>query len=182
MSEQNPVVTRYLDQFRQGLHHLPAAERDDVVQEMASHIAEACAQGQPVAEVLDKLGPADRLARAYAADHLLNRPDGGGPSGWLALLGLLVGTSLPTLILFPLLGGMFLAFTVSGGMSILAGIFTLAFPQFISLPWPVPLPLPQLAVMFIGAVLLGAGHLAFLGLRAYVRFLVAAYRKVSQAA
>lgn len=74
MTERNPVVRRYLEQFEAGLQGLPSAERQDIVREIESHIAEAVSAGSSVADVLVRLGAAERLARAYTADAILSRP------------------------------------------------------------------------------------------------------------
>src|SRR5439155_10961116 len=63
---------RYLDELRRHLTRLPQAERDDAVQEIESHIADARAAGMPLAAILARLGTAPSLARAYEADYLLH--------------------------------------------------------------------------------------------------------------
>ncbi len=74
--EQDPTATsqRYLDQLRHLLERLPQPERDDAVQEIASHIADAHAAGLPLAAVLARLGDPATLARAYESDYLLQQP------------------------------------------------------------------------------------------------------------
>src|SRR5438876_7738662 len=73
--DQDPNASqRYLDELRRQLVRLPAAERDDAVKEIGSHIAEARAAGMPLAAILARLGQPDALARAYAADYLLSQP------------------------------------------------------------------------------------------------------------
>jgi F-type H+-transporting ATPase subunit beta len=74
--EQDPEASRrrYLDQLQRLLERLPQAEREDALQEIASHIADARAAGLPLAVVLARLGDPASLARAYESDYLLQQP------------------------------------------------------------------------------------------------------------
>jgi len=63
--EQDPNVTqRYLDELRRLLERLPVQEREDAVQEIGSHIAEARRAGLPMAAILARLGEPSLLAKA----------------------------------------------------------------------------------------------------------------------
>ena len=59
----DPVTRQYIENFRKGLAGLPDDERGELVSEIENHIAEAGLRGESTSEVLDRLGPADRLAR-----------------------------------------------------------------------------------------------------------------------
>ena len=73
--EQDPNVTqRYLDELRRLLERLPVHEREDAVQEIGSHIAEARRAGMPLAAVLGRLGEPALLAKAYESDYFLQQP------------------------------------------------------------------------------------------------------------
>jgi F-type H+-transporting ATPase subunit beta len=73
--EQDPNATqRYLDELSRRLIRLPDAERNDAVQEIGSHIAEARRAGMPLAAILGRLGEPSLLARAYESDYLLQLP------------------------------------------------------------------------------------------------------------
>jgi len=73
--EQDPTVTqRYLDELRRLLERLPVHEREDAVQEIGSHIAEARRAGMPLAAVLGRLGEPALLAKAYESDYFLQQP------------------------------------------------------------------------------------------------------------
>lgn len=87
MTETSGPLRVYLETFRLGLAGLRADERDELVREIESHAAEATAAGEPLATVLEKLGPADRLARAYGAELLLERRT--GPRRFFAVLGVI---------------------------------------------------------------------------------------------
>lgn len=116
--ESNPLVDRYLATFRTGLKGAPQPERDEFVREIQSHIAEAQAAGEPVGAILYRLGPADRLAKAYRAELTLS--SGGGNIIWrfFAVLGVLVTASIPSMIIIPLLLGLGLGGLVGGIVAI----------------------------------------------------------------
>lgn len=119
MTEQNPAIRRYLEQFEAGLRGLPAAERQDIVREIESHIAEAVSAGNSVADVLVRLGAADRLARAYTAEAILSGPG----RSWrksIAAASVLAASSAASLLLIPFLGFLGMVFTL-GGISGLIG-------------------------------------------------------------
>ena len=75
MTLEHPVVHRYLEALRRGLDGLPAAERDEIVAEIREHVAQGLASGRQVDDVIASLGPADRLARAYALEAALIEMD-----------------------------------------------------------------------------------------------------------
>lgn len=78
------AVSRYLRALRRALAPLPEADRAEIVAEIESHLAEA---GGPPAAALDRLGPADALARSYLEDHQLSHAMyGGAPGALLATL------------------------------------------------------------------------------------------------
>lgn len=178
MAEQHPTVKQYLDRFGAGLSRLPVAEREESVREIASHISEAMAAGQPVADVLEKLGPADRLARAYTADALLRPGEGSRTMRWLAVIGLLATTSLPSLILIPLLSGLGVGFGLGGTATVLIALLALIFPGMAESTLALPYPFPEVLAAVMGVVLAGLGVLALLALRLYLKFLISAIRRV----
>jgi uncharacterized membrane protein len=55
----------YARKLRWALASLPAAERDDIVNEMRSHVLDRIDQGVSMDEALAALGPADDYARAF---------------------------------------------------------------------------------------------------------------------
>jgi hypothetical protein len=110
---------------------VPAGERDDLVMEIRSHIADAIAAGSSTADVLERLGPADRLAKAYRAELVLQR----GGSNWLvrvlAATGLVITTSIPSMIIIPLLAGLGLGFVAGGVAAVVVAIFPFAYTPFL---------------------------------------------------
>src|SRR5688572_29011515 len=74
MSDQNPVIERYMASFEAALQRHDLPEWKEIGADLRSHIAEAQGYGKPLDEVLAALGPADTLARAYAVELKIN-PD-----------------------------------------------------------------------------------------------------------
>ena len=72
MTLGHPVVERYLTRFDAAISEFEFEEREEVTHEIRSHIAEAQAAGRALDAVLQTLGPADVLARAYAVELALN--------------------------------------------------------------------------------------------------------------
>ena len=133
MTERNPAVARYLDQLRSNLTGLSDPEADEVVREIDNHIAEATHGGRDLAEVLSALGPASGLAQAYRVELALH-PRGDGDRKLrriFAVIGILAASSLPTLVLVPLLGGLGLGLSAGGVAAIFAGVVS----PFLRTPW-----------------------------------------------
>ena len=68
----HPVVERYLACFETSINEFDFPEREEITHEIRNHIAEAHAAGEELDAVLQTLGPADVLARAYAVELALN--------------------------------------------------------------------------------------------------------------
>ncbi|MBI2874884.1 MAG: DUF1700 domain-containing protein [Firmicutes bacterium] len=174
---------QYLETLRSGLNRLPEEERNDLVREIKSHIADAVSAGVPEAEVLQKLGPAKRLARAYTADALISRrtPGGNRLTRWFALIGLAFTASVPSMFIVPFLSAVGIALTIGGIAAIGGSILALFFPSLIPVPpltpWNAPY-LPNLALIVMGLVMGTGGVLALAALRLYILALAALVRKV----
>lgn len=181
MTQEHPLVERYLSRLQHGLGSMPSADREEVVRDIRSHIAEATAAGATLDSVLTTLGPAETLARAYAVELLLNpapgRPPVSGMQRFFALAGILALTSIPTLVVVVTLGAVGVSFAVSGVAVLVAGI---ADATGIGLPFiqgDATQVHPALAIAF-GPVLSALGAAALWGLSRYLRWLA---RTVSQA-
>lgn len=172
MSGSHPVVERYLGALRAGLADVPAGERGDIVSEIEAHIGEALAAGRDPADVLGALGPADRLARAYAIEAALNRRQ--GPGRWLLVLGVVAAAGLPSIVLVPLLLSLGLALTFAGLVVWVAGLFA----PFAPPDWV--LEVDPLIAVAIGPPLALAGLACLAVLWLYARFLVAAVRRAAR--
>lgn len=176
MTEDNPVLVRYMASFEGSLKVLDAVERRAITQEIRNHVAEATAAGRPLDDVLRALGPADALARAYAVELLMNSRSRrfAGLAAFLKLASIIVVGSFATLIVVSILGSIGISFTASGlvvfGIGILesSGIH-LPGVQLSGVPpgWVVVLALPFFAVGIVALVLL----------RRYIRFVGRAMRR-----
>ena len=178
MTGENPLVERYLAKLDAGLRDLPATERAEVVSEIRNHIAEATAAGKPIDAVLSALGPAEDLARGYAIELLLNRPaasrDTSRTRRFLALVGLVVIGSIPTLVVVTVLGGVGIAFGAAGIIVFLAGVIA----TFGWLPDYVTMDVAPWVAVLIGPMLAIAGGASLALLVWYVRFTARLVRRV----
>jgi uncharacterized membrane protein len=176
MTVEHPVVARYMAQFEQSLRGFDYPEQQEAAHEIRNHIAEACAAGKPLAGVLTSLGSADLLARAYAAELLLNRRTSQqmqSALGFLKLAGLVAVVSLATFVVVGILGTTFVGFVASGAAIMVIGVLEQA---GIHLPGvQMNGTAPALAIA-LGLLVFSIGILALFGLRAYVRFMIRAGR------
>ena len=177
MRETDPLAKRYLERFRRGLAGLPAEEQRELLSEIEDHIAEAGARGEPASEVLERLGPADRLARAYRAELMIQDGRRNWPVRVFGVSLLLIGASIPSLILIPLLGGLGLGFTF-GGVALFAWSIC---PFDTHTLYSLPGVLDRLARAGTGAAFLAGGMLALAALYGYVRLLASAMRRMTSA-
>ena len=170
MGETNPVVERYLSRFAAALSAVPDEARREMVQEIRSHIAEALHTGRDPAEVLEKLGPADRLAAAYRAEMMMHRRQAtGGIVRQVGLLSALAGTSLVSFIVITVLFSVGLSFGLSGLAVFLAGAALPLFPPS-AINSPFTYEETRVILMIVGAVCLLVGAGAGWGLWAYAKF------------
>jgi uncharacterized membrane protein len=126
VSQEHPLVERYLARLRDGLSVAPAPERDEVLNDIRSHVAEAVAAGTPLDQVLTSLGPADQLARAYRVELLLNPTRGRKHmfmfQRFLSLASIVAVTSIPTLVIVTVLSAVTISLLFSGAVVFLAGL------------------------------------------------------------
>jgi uncharacterized membrane protein len=181
MIQEHPLVERYLSRLEDGLKLMAPADREEVVRDIRSHIAEAVAAGSTLDSVLTALGPADVLARAYAVELVLNPAPGRPPMSafqrFVTLAGILALTSIPTLVIVVTLGAVGISFITSGFAVLAAGIVD---ALGITLPFmngPASDVHPAIAIA-IGPVLFVLGMVSLWGLSKYLKWLA---RTVSKA-
>jgi uncharacterized membrane protein len=175
VTSDNPIVARYLDELREGLTGVSETERSEMVGEIENHIAEAAGAGKNLADVLQTLGPAAELARAYRVELLLNpRTHRWNPlTRWFALVGVAATASLPSLVVVPALAAVGFACTVAGVVVFFAALLS----PFLPPGWLGSDFRPGLSlVLGLPVAALGVVSLALLWL--YVRFLIRAARAV----
>jgi hypothetical protein len=172
--DTHPVVERYLARLDEHLASLTAVERQEVLHDIRSHLAEATAVGKPLDAAIEALGPADVLARAYAMELLLN-PRGAGRRSdrVLKIAGLVAAATLPTALIVVVLGGVGVSFIAGGLVIVIAGIVDVfgELPSFVQTAG-----LPPLLTVLLGIVFTVVGVGSLLGLRKLVRFVAIAWR------
>ncbi|HEV8469053.1 MAG TPA: DUF1700 domain-containing protein [Candidatus Limnocylindria bacterium] len=168
MHEADPSA-EYLRRFHDALHVLGVSDRDELVAEIESHLAEAERAGQAPWVVTARLGDPHRLARAFAASSLL--ADGGGSSALRSVRAatFLATTSLASMLLVPLLLVLALGFVISGAIGLFFGV-----AAFFLSPAAVSISTPTYeaaaASVALGIAFVGLAVLAARALRSYLRF------------
>jgi uncharacterized membrane protein len=182
----HPLVDRYLTHLREGLAAMPTADREEVERDIRSHIAEAMAAGTPLDTVLTHLGPADALARAYTVELLLDgsRSKAAGLSWFqrlLALAGLLVLTSIPTIVVVSVLGSIGISFTLSGVAVLGAGLAAAAgLTQVFG--YDLVLGIHAVWAVVLGPLMTVTGFACLVGLYYYLRWLAQTLIRVQRGA
>ncbi len=180
MSEQNPIVRRYLDQLDAGLDetHIHEEERREIRQEIESHFVETLRAGTALSDAITRLGPADDLAKAYCLELTLNprQMADGSPGRWLVAVLARAGTLLASTLLTIVMGSLSLGLLLSGVVAVLGGFIA----PFLPSAWLDPtlrIGLPQLVVIVFGVILLAVGIPFSRLARVNLRFLVKTLRK-----
>jgi uncharacterized membrane protein len=176
MNPPDDPRTEYLRRFGAALGRMNTPDRDELLGEIRSHIAEAEADGVSVETVIERLGSPERLARAYAASALL---EGSTPRSALSNLraaALVATTSVVSALVVPLLVVLAVGFVVSGALGLFFGIAALAIS-----PAAVGISPPTyegaLAAIAGGVAFLGLALLAARALRGYLRFVLSTLRR-----
>jgi uncharacterized membrane protein len=175
MNQTHPVVDRYLARLNEHLSTLPASDREEILHDIRSHLAEATAEGRSVESTLETLGPAEALGRAYSVELMLNprRPVGSRAAYRLKVAGLIAAGSVPTLVVVILLGGVGGAFMLAGLVAALAGVID----AFGELPWWIQTSgMAPITVVALGAVMMAVGLMGLVTLRRFMRFIAATWR------
>ena len=175
MNQTHPVVDRYLARLNENLSTLSASDRQEILHDIRSHLAEATAGGRSLENILETLGPAESLASAYSVELMLNprRPMSSRAAYRLKVAGLIAAGSLPALVVVILLGGV-------GGTLVLAGLVAAAAgvaDAFGDLPWWVQTSgMAPATVVALGGVLMLVGLTGIFTLRRFLRFVAATWR------
>lgn len=175
MSE-HPAIRSYMMRFEPALRKHGLNEAHDIANDVRSHIDEAVGYGKPVEAVLDALGPPEALARAYAAELLIEKPHAnrGGAGRFLQLVGLIAAGGLLTFIIVVTLGAFGLSFGLSGVLLVVIGGLE---AMSIHLPHVETHGIPPLLFVALGFVFFALSWAAFAGLGRYARFIAGVWRK-----
>lgn len=120
---QNPLIERYMQSFESALRRYDLSEEKEIAADLRSHIDEALAYGKPLDDVLQAIGPADVLARAYAVELKLNPRESSGKAvaRILSVITILPATGLLSFIVVAGLGSLALGFLASAFAMIVIG-------------------------------------------------------------
>ena len=175
MTESHPVVERYLTRLSDSLTELAPLDRQEVMQDIRSHLAEATAAGKSLDAVIQSLGPADALARAYAVELLLNPREKSRAhrDRLLKIAALVAAGSIPTLIVIVVLGGVGLSFIAGGVLIAVACVIEIygELPSYVEMRGVAPR-----LTMLIGIAFAVVGVFALIGLKRFVRFVALTWR------
>jgi uncharacterized membrane protein len=178
VTQSHPVAERYLSRLTENLASLEAADRKEVVDELRNHLAESVSAGRSIDEVIEALGPAETLAKAYSVELLVNprhdRRRARSLETTLKLIGLVAIGSIPTIVVFATLGSLGVSFLATGIVCIVVGTWALAAP----LPDFVSLTIHPIWAVVMGPGLMLLGYVALRALALYLRFLTRAFRAV----
>lgn len=173
----HPVVDLYMKNFEDALRAFDCDQAVEIARELRGHIAEAQAMGKPVDAVLASIGPAEKLARAYAVELELN-PRGAklkrNIGGILRVTGILAAASFLTFIVVMLLGTIAVGFVPTGlAVIVFSGVELSGYDvPFLRLG-----PLQPLGGMAAGVIVTLLGVLAGWGLKNYLRALINTLRR-----
>jgi uncharacterized membrane protein len=175
MNQTHPVVDRYLTRLNEHLSTLSASDREEILHDIRSHLAEATAAGRSLETTLETLGPADALARAYSVELMLNprRAVSSRVAYRLKVAGLIAAGSLPTLFVVILLGGVGGTLVLAGLVAAVAGVVD-AFGELP--PWIQTSGMAPMVVLSIGGAMILVGLMGLLALRRFMRFVAATWR------
>lgn len=173
---QNPLIERYMQSFEAALRRYDLSEEKEIAADLRSHIDEALAYGKPLDDVLQALGPADALARAYAVELKLNPRESSGKAVGrvLSVIGILAASGVVSFIVVSGLGSIAVGLFGSGfGMLIIGVIEAMG----IHLPGVQLAGVDPLFVVALGPVIMLIGLAAGWALWLYVRALIGMLQK-----
>lgn len=180
MTQEHPVVARYMTQFERCTREFDFPGRGEIANEIRNHIAEASAAGKPLDAILQSLGPADALARAYAVELLLERRSSRRARAltrFVRLASVVAAGSVVSLLVVGLLGSAGLGFTASGVVILTIGGLE---EVGIHLPGVQMNGVPPALAMALGVLVLALGAVSLIGLRLYVRFVIRTLKTVGR--
>lgn len=176
MTQKHPVVDRYIRALEDAIKQCTLSDQQEIVQEIRNHIAEATAAGKPLTAVLESLGSADALARAYVVELVLH-PRTKRPletlSRFIITAALVAVGSITTLVVVTTLGSIGVTFVLAGLVTFIIGLLE---GIGLHLPGVQTSGIPPLWITLMGPVGIVLGLSALVGLRRYVRFLVRTVR------
>jgi hypothetical protein len=173
MSDDHPLVARYMKAFERALEIHDVRDGRDIAVELKGHIDEALASGKPLDATLASLGPADTLARAYAIELHMNKLQGTSLAVRLIKVGsILAASSCMTLFVTTTLGLLAFAFFVGGALGLVELMVDIPHVE-VSAPPAMGTPLVATILLLILAAGAGLGWVFWI----YLRFIHRTLRK-----
>jgi anti-sigma factor RsiW len=171
MTEHNPLIERYMQSFEAALQRHELPEWKEISADLRNHIAEAL-HYKPLDQVLEALGPAEVLARAYAVELRINPPADRPRSvvvRYLSVIGILAASSAASFIVVSALGSIAVGLFGSGLAVLIIGVVE---ALGVHLPGVQLAGVHPLFVVALGPILMLIGFLAGWALWIYVRALI----------
>ncbi|WP_088830757.1 DUF1700 domain-containing protein [Paenibacillus tyrfis] len=178
----SPKTRAYLEKLYQLLERMPEDERLDAIREIESHIAEGVAGGQSEDAILARLGDPRVLAKAYRSEYIMEKGSARSFKDVMLMAGFYCSTGLLSIMVIPVLATIAYGF---GFCSVL--IFIAGFIRTFGVTWiqmnlgpgiEVPTEWSMLYSTIIGGIIGGIAYLSWRGLRIYMNFLSASYKKL----
>ncbi|MEC0208304.1 DUF1700 domain-containing protein [Paenibacillus ehimensis] len=180
----SPKTRAYLEKLYQLLQKMPEDERLDAIREIESHIAEGVANGQSEDAILARLGDPRMLAKAYRSEYMMEKGRGRSFKDVMIMAGFYCSTGLLSIMVIPVLATIAYGFGFCAVLVLLAGfIRTLG----IGATWiqmslgpgmEVPTEWSMVFSTIVGGIIGGIAYVSWRGLRLYMSFLSASYKKV----
>ena len=174
---QNPLIERYMQSFDSALRRYDLSEEKEIAADLRSHIDEALAYGKPLDDVLQALGPADVLARAYAVELKLNPRESGGKAigRLLSVIAILPATGVLSFLVVSGLGLMAVGFFGSGFAMVVIGVVE---GLGVHLPGVQLAGVHPLLVVALGLAIMLVGLVTGWALWLYVRAMIGMLRRL----
>lgn len=178
----SPKTRAYLEKLYQLLEKMPEDERLDAIREIESHIAEGVANGHSEDAILDRLGDPRMLAKAYRSEYIMEKGSARSFKDVMVMVGFYCSTGLLSIMVIPVLATIAYGF---GFCSVL--IFIAGFVRTFGVTWiqmnlgpgiEVPTEWSMLYSTIVGGIVGGIAYVSWRGLRNYMNFLSASYKKV----
>ncbi|WP_010495182.1 DUF1700 domain-containing protein [Paenibacillus elgii] len=178
----SPKTRAYLEKLYQLLEKMPEDERLDAIREIESHIAEGMAGGQSEEAILTRLGDPRVLAKAYRSEYIMEKGPARSFKDVMIMVGFYCSTGLLSIMVIPVLATIAYGFGFSAVLIFIAGIirtFGVTWIQMNLGPGiEVPTEWSMLYSTIVGGIVGGIAYVSWRGLRNYMNFLSASYKKV----
>ncbi|MBU7314777.1 DUF1700 domain-containing protein [Paenibacillus oleatilyticus] len=177
----SPKTRAYLEKLYQLLEKMPEDERLDAIREIESHIAEGMAGGQSEDAILARLGDPRVLAKAYRSEYIMEKGPARSFKDVMIMVGFYCTTGLLSIMVIPVLATLAGGFGFSAVLVFIAGLLRTLGVTGIQMnlgPVEVPTEWSMVVSTIVGGIVGGIAYVSWRGLRLYMSFLSASYKKV----